>query len=202
MSDDNVSRRDALKGLAAGLGAAGSLPVLNTRSGAQDHSHAGHTQAPSAAAAKKPEPPKFFNAQQMALISVVSELIIPTDDHSPGAIAAEVPAFADLMVSESPAETKKLWADGLTALDALSQTKFKLAFEKSSPAQQTEILTEISKNERSPKTIEERFFRAIKNMTIDGYYTSKVGIHQELKYKGNTYLKEFKGCTHPEHMNG
>ena len=202
MSDDNVSRRDALKGLAAGLGAAGSLPVLNTRSGAQDHSHAGHTQAPNAAADKKPEAPKFFNAQQMALISVVSELIIPTDDHSPGAIAAEVPAFADLMVSESPAETKKLWTDGLTALDALSQTKFKLSFEKASPAQQIEILTEISKNERSPKTIEERFFRAIKNMTIDGYYTSKVGIHQELKYKGNTYLKEFKGCTHPEHMNG
>ncbi len=201
MSDDNVSRRDALKGLAAGLGAAGSLPVLNNRSGAQDHSHAGHTQA-AKVAEKKPEPPKFFNAQQMGLITVVSELIIPTDDNSPGAIAAEVPAFADLMVSESPAETRKLWTDGLTALDALSQTKFQLAFEKASPAQQAELLTEISRNERSPKTIEERFFRAIKNMTIDGYYTSKVGIHQELKYKGNTYLKEFKGCTHPEHMNG
>jgi hypothetical protein len=51
-----------------------------------------------------------------------------------------------------------------------------------------------------PQTLEERFFKAIKNMTIDGYYTSKIGIHQELQYKGNTYLKEFKGCTHPEHQ--
>jgi hypothetical protein len=38
-------------------------------------------------------------------------------------------------------------------------------------------------------------------MTIDGYYTSEIGIKQELKYKGNTYLKEFKGCTHPEHQS-
>ena len=60
----------------------------------------------------------------------------------------------------------------------------------------------ISKNEKSPQSLEERFFRAIKNLTIDGYYTSKIGIHQELQYKGNTYLKEFKGCTHPEHING
>ena len=56
----------------------------------------------------------------MALIATISELIIPSDDHSPGAIAAEVPAFIDLMVGESPAETKKLWTDGLTAVDAKS----------------------------------------------------------------------------------
>ncbi len=138
----------------------------------------------------------------MALIATVSELIIPTDDHSKGAIAAEVPAFIDLMVSESPAETKKLWTDGLVALDQMSKTKFQSDFNKATKEQQTQMLTEISQNERSPKTTEERFFRAIKNMTIDGYYTSKIGIHDELQYKGNTYLKEFKGCTHPEHING
>nr|MBA3438345.1 gluconate 2-dehydrogenase subunit 3 family protein [Pyrinomonadaceae bacterium] len=69
--------------------------------------------------------------------------------------------------------------------------------------QQTELLTEISKNERKAakdQTPEERFFRSIKNLTIDGYYTSEVGIHKDLKYQGNAYLKEFKGCTHPEHQ--
>jgi len=204
MSDENsnVSRRDALRGLAVGLGAAGSLPVLNRSVlGQEGHSHNGHEQA-AKTVEKKPEPPKFFNAEQMALIATISELIIPTDDHSPGAIAAEVPAFVDLMVSESPAEGKKLWTDGLAAMDTMSQNKFQMAFSKASSAQQTTLLTEISRNERSPQTLEERFFRAIKNMTIDGYYTSKIGIHQELQYKGNTYLKEFKGCTHPEHING
>jgi hypothetical protein len=128
-------------------------------------------------------------------------LIIPTDDHSPGAIAAEVPQFIDLMISESPAETKKLWTDGLAAMDTMSQGKHNAAFNKATKDQQVAMLTEISRNETKPQTLEERFFRAIKNMTIDGYYTSKIGIHDELKYKGNTYLKEFKGCTHPEHQS-
>lgn len=202
MSDEKngLSRREAIKGLAVGIGTAGSLPILhqNVLAG-QDHAH--HTRA-GQAVAKKVEPPKFFNAGQMALIATISELIIPTDDHSPGAIAAEVPAFIDLMISESPAETKKLWTDGLDAMDRMSREKFQIEFNKATAAQQTEILTAISRNERSPQTLEERFFRAIKNMTIDGYYTSEIGIHKELQYKGNTYLKEFKGCTHPEHING
>jgi hypothetical protein len=199
MSDEknNVSRRDALKGI-AGIGV--SLPVLNTNLLADDHDHSNHGQAAKTAEKKAPYKAKFFNADQLALVATISELIIPTDDHSPGAIAAEVPEFIDLMISESPAETKKLWTDGLAAMNTMSQTKNSAAFNKATKDQQIAILTEISKNEAKPQTLEERFFKAIKNMTIDGYYTSKIGIHQELKYKGNTYLKEFKGCTHPEHQ--
>jgi len=200
-TDDNVTRRDALKGIAAGVGIAGSLPVLNTNVLAQEHSHE-HMQAKAPAKPAVKTAPKFFNASQMALIGTVSDLIIPTDDHSPGALAAEVPAFIDLMVSESPAETKKLWTDGLASLDKLSQTRNQAAFGKATKEQQTEILKDVSKNERNPQTLDEKFFRAIKGLTIDGYYTSEIGIKQELQYKGNTYLKEFKGCTHPEHING
>jgi hypothetical protein len=36
-------------------------------------------------------------------------------------------------------------------------------------------------------------------MTIDGYYTSEIGIHKDLQYKGNSYTKDFVGCTHDEH---
>lgn len=199
---DIVTRRDAIKGIAAGIGA--GLPVLNSnalaQSGAQQSGH-NHSQAEAKAAAPgQAYKPKFFSADQMALIAVISELIIPTDDSSPGAIAAEVPQFIDLMVSESPAETRKSWTDGLAAMDKLSQDRNGTPFVKAAPQQQTALLTEVSRNEKSPQTTEERFFRQIKNMTIDGYYTSKIGIHQELKYKGNTYLKEFKGCTHPEHQ--
>jgi hypothetical protein len=39
----------------------------------------------------------------------------------------------------------------------------------------------------------------LKNLTIDGYYTSKEGLTQELGWHGNTFLAEFKGCTHAEH---
>ncbi len=190
--NNNVTRRDALKGIAVGLGT--SLPVLNTRALADDHEHK-HGQAAKADAKSAPQKPKFFSAEQMALIATISELIIPTDDHSKGAIDAEVPQFIDLMISESSAETKKLWTDGLAAVDKMAAG----GFNKAAKDQQIGILTTISKNEMKPATLEERFFKAIKNMTIDGYYTSRIGIHDELKYQGNTYLKEFKGCTHPEH---
>jgi len=199
-SNNNLSRRDALKNLAVGIGVAGSLPILNQAALAQQaHAHEGHAQA-TKTETKKAEPPKFFKPDEMALIATVSELIIPTDDHSPGAIAAEVPAFIDLMISESPQDTQKLWREGLASLDQKSQSQFTKPFVKASADQQTVLLTEVSKNEMKPQSLDERFFRAIKGMTIDGYYTSKIGIHQELQYKGNTYLKEFKGCTHPEHQ--
>jgi hypothetical protein len=202
MSEDNsnVSRRDALKGIAVGLGT--SLPVLNTNVLAQkENGHEGHAQGAAKTAQKKqPSKAKFFKPEQMALIATISELIIPADDHSPGAIAAEVPEFTDLMVSESPAETKNLWTNGLAAMEKMSKEKYQVEFNKASKEQQIAMLTEISKNEMKPQTLEERFFRTIKNMTIDGYYTSEIGIKKELQYKGNTYLKEFKGCTHPEHQ--
>lgn len=40
------------------------------------------------------------------------------------------------------------------------------------------------------------FFRVIKNLTADGYYTSQAGLVQELGYKGNTALAAFPECTH------
>jgi hypothetical protein len=200
--NNNISRRKALKGL-AGIGV--SLPVLNANliAVAQDHNHdhGNHGQAASAAAKKVPYKAKFFNADQLALVATISELIIPKDEHSGGAKDAEVPEFIDLMISESPDETKKTWTDGLAAMDKLSQDKNGAPFNKSTKDQQITILTEISKNEAKPQTLEEKFFKTIKNMTIDGYYTSRIGIHDELQYKGNTYLKEFKGCTHPEHQS-
>ncbi len=61
---------------------------------------------------------------------------------------------------------------------------------------------QIARNNRGedkPTTPEEKFFVEIKRATIDGYYTSRIGIHQELEYQGNVPQAEFIGCTHPEH---
>ena len=43
------------------------------------------------------------------------------------------------------------------------------------------------------------FFRLIKNPTADGFYTSRVGLLEELGYSGNKYLPGFPQCTVPEH---
>ena len=67
--------------------------------------------------------------------------------------------------------------------------------------QQLDVLTKISQREEHPETLEERFFVALKQSTIDGYYLSEVGIHQDLEYQGNVALAEFPGCTHERHTS-
>jgi hypothetical protein len=55
-------------------------------------------------------------------------------------------------------------------------------------------------NEENPTSDLERFFVLLKQMTVNGYYTSATGIHKEMEYIGNTYLVSFPECTHPEHQ--
>jgi hypothetical protein len=44
-----------------------------------------------------------------------------------------------------------------------------------------------------------RLFRLIKNLTADGYYTSRTGLLEELGYAGNGALARFPACAVPEH---
>jgi hypothetical protein len=44
-----------------------------------------------------------------------------------------------------------------------------------------------------------RFFRLVKSLTADGYYTSRVGLIEELGYTGNRALAQFPACSVPEH---
>lgn len=203
MTDDKeqVTRRDAIKTIGVGVGVIASLPVLGNSAGAQElasHDHSNHTAQATAPA--KAQPLRFFTEEENKTVIEMSERIIPADEHSPGAKAAAVNEYIDLVVSESTDVTKQTWRDGLAAINKMSRDKFAKPFADATADQQVDLLKEISKNERSPQTVEEKFFRTIKYATVDGYYTSKIGINDELHYKGNSYLKEFTGCTHPEHQ--
>jgi hypothetical protein len=195
-NDETISRRTALKILGVGVGIASAPNVF------AQHPHP-HTGVEMVSPVDEQPPGKlhFFTAGEMTSITLMSDLIIPADEQSPGAKDAGVPAFIDLMVNESPVETKNLWRNGLAAIDQLCNKEFGDAFGTLKSEQQVAVLKVISRNEYQPRKIEERFFVAIKGLTVDGYYTSELGIHKELRYKGNAYLKDFAGCTHPEHTS-
>jgi len=202
-----LSRRALLKIFAGSAGAAVSLPGLQGAAtppevcaGLAISSGQGEAGAASAASGLSAFSPKFFSSQQLQTLAAVSDLIIPDDEHSPGARAARVYEYLDTVVSESASKTKRLWADGLAALDATAKIGYGKAFVDCTAAQQVALLDRISKNEDHPATTEEQFFVAVKRATIDGYYTSEIGIHQELEYQGNTVLVDFPGCQHPEHV--
>jgi hypothetical protein len=194
--DDSISRRTALKVIGLGVGAVTASPLLGQQK------HPGMAMDPIESSPTGAQAPlRFFTAPELTMITIISDLIIPTDEHSPGAREAGVPGFIDLMLSESANEVKALWREGLAAVDKLCEKRFGVAFSGANTEQQVSLLKAISRNEYSPKSIEERFFVTIKGLTVDGYYTSQIGIHQELRYKGNAYLKDFVGCTHPEHSS-
>jgi hypothetical protein len=158
-----------------------------------------HQAAKAVIGANEPGHLTVFNNQQLKTIAALVENIIPTDKHSPGAKAARVDEFVNETVSASREATQKLWIDGLAAVDKMAKRDFGKSFAECEADQQIKLLTRISQNEDNPVTTEERFFVALKQSTVDGYYLSDVGIHQELQYQGNEVLAEFPGCTHEAH---
>lgn len=139
----------------------------------------------AAAFAWKPEgySPRFFNTREMEMLDRLMEMIIPADAHSPGAHAAQVNFFADLMVATSGKPVQEHWRAGLDLMRAeAATTSLARALDKSGA------------HEGNPSTPLERFFASLKAMTVNGYYTSAIGIHQDLRYQGNAYVSVFPGC--------
>ena len=172
----DLSRRDALK-LGAAATIAASLGLVEPAA----------AQAPGAA-------PGFFTAAELALVDELSELIIPTDAHSPGAKAAKVAAFIDGRLAEAFAASERTdWRNGLSLVDRLSREINGKPFMTASEPERVAILTRMARNESNPKAPEEVFFKELKSRVVYAYYTSEIGIKQEMEYKGNTYLAEFVG---------
>lgn len=144
--------------------------------------------------AAEPGAPLFFTNDEFALLDTLTEMIIPADDHSPGAHAAGVATLIDRTVAEAYLpEDKTSWRKGLAAINDLSQNMNGGPFLKASKAQQIDLLKTIAAAEREPKSEAEKFFTQAKETTAFAYYTSSIGIHEEMNYKGNVILDKFVG---------
>jgi hypothetical protein len=181
----SISRRVALRSLGAGASAITLLPWLSDEAAL---AFAGLQRTGATPALKA------LTAAQYATLDVLVDAIIPTDERSPGARDARVADYIDLLLSESDTEVRQQWFDGLAAVDAEASARNGTPVAKLSAAQVEALLTAISANERAPQTAAERFFVMTKRAAIQGYYTSEIGIHKDLRYKGNQFLPEFHGC--------
>jgi hypothetical protein len=179
-----MKRRTALHVIAAG--------VVAEPSALPQH-HGPIAQGPSAAKLQ------FFTPAQDALLDRLTEMIIPADNHSPGAREARVSRFIDRIVGNSTKDIQEQWTAGLELVDDEARRRFAKPFLQCLAPQQDQILAVMAASEAEPKMPLDRFFARLKLMTVDGYYTSAIGIHRELQYKGNAVLTEFPRCSHPEH---
>jgi hypothetical protein len=132
----------------------------------------------------------FFTPAEAVLASDLMAIIIPADENSPGAKQARTAAFADLMLSTGSEGERKGWREGLEL--------FRL---ESARTTLEGAVAKAAEDEENPRSDLGRFFVSLKRMTVDGYYTSEVGIHQDLKYQGNDHLTASPRCDHPEHKS-
>lgn len=200
MEQNRLNRRAAIRRLAAaGLGAA-SAPLWGDALCALAREQAAHVHEAAPASATAPWAPRILDAHQNEVVTTLCELIIPRTD-TPGARDAQVNRFIDSVLQEATPADRTAFLDGLAWMDARSTALFGKDVLSATGPQQTDLLTRLSSDTRGA---EEKtgadFFQALKSMTITGYYTTAIGLRQELGDDGQMVQAEFKGCTHPEHQ--
>jgi hypothetical protein len=122
---------------------------------------------------------------QNAMVSALAELIIPETD-TPGATAARVNRFVDVMLAEwFDEDEREAFLRGLVDLDARSVNTFGTPFLGLDEVQQTVLLrgldAELAALRQLNRPTNDHFFQHMKWLTLYGYYTSEVGATQELE---------------------
>jgi gluconate 2-dehydrogenase gamma chain len=178
---DEISRRQLLRGLSLSAG-------LVTLEAAQ---HAHSAVADEKRAANGEYTPKGFTPHEFQTLRRLSDLIVPADDHSPGALDAGAAEWIDFMASNSP-ELAGIFTGGFGWLDHETQRRYGVDFVDAKPDQQTAMLDAIAfpKNAKPEAAPGVHFFNWVRNLVLDAYYTSPVGI-KELGYMGNSAMVEF-----------
>ena len=192
-----MNRRDALRKIAVGGAAAIATPLWVEALAEAAEQHAAHHQA--ARTAVGAWTPKVLSPAQNETVVTIAELIIPQTDTA-GATKARVNEFIDSVLTEAAPADKQKFLDGLAWIDARSTKDIGAPFVKATPAQQTALLTTLSA--KTPSADDKPgadFFTAIKALTVTGYYTSEIGMREEMGDTGVMFFTEYKGCTHPEH---
>jgi hypothetical protein len=147
----------------------------------------------------KPEKYKlqFFSEAENRTLDELAEMILPADERSPGARAAKVSLYLDLVAANSPRVVQAEWKSGLAAFDQAGGKPFlDLA-----AADRVALLDRLS-SASNPSGAAELFFGRIKRLALFGYYTSEIGVRQELQRKSPEVLDRFPGaCPHPPGMH-
>ena len=145
---------------------------------APPHAHPGHDDT-GAGGKPKNTRPKALSSQELDALAELAEIIIPRSD-TPGARDARVHWIIDSVLA-SQRNLIPAFRDGLKPFLALGESA------------KRDRMSLLHHNK-------DPFFRMLKDMTVDAYYSTREGLVQELGWSGYTPQTEFKGCTHPEHQ--
>jgi hypothetical protein len=130
--------------------------------------------------------PRALGPAQYRAVATAAEHILPRT-RTPGATDARVADFIDVMLADwYPTAERDRFIAGLAELDVRANRAYGRPFVEGTRNQRMAILTildgEVSDlRQTSPRAAGEHWFAILKYLTVWGYYTSRVGITQELK---------------------
>lgn len=178
-----LSRRDLLQSIALAVTAGGLTPA------AAQHVH---TMAAEEKAATGVYKVKALNRHEYQTLEKLADLIIPPDENSPGAVASGACEFIDLLASQNP-KLLQIYTGGIAWLDHAMLRHHSTDFVSAKPDLQTALLNQIAyrKNESAALGPGIKFFEWARQMVVDAYYTSAVGI-KAIGYMGNTAVAKFE----------
>ncbi len=132
----------------------------------------------------------FFDMHQMHTVAAACDRIIP-DTETPGARVAECHRFAERIVADHyPVVRQRRFLDGLVDLDVRSGRTVQHLFIDGSAIEQDAILTAVERD--AVGVSGGTFWRDLKELTLIGYYTSRIGIEDELEI--DFFPGRFDGC--------
>ncbi len=141
-----------------------------------------------------PYEPKQFTPHEWDTVRVLVDLIIPKDERSGSATEAGVPEFMDFMLGDDP-DLQTPVRGGLAWLDHECADRSGKTFAACTAAERAAVLDDIAwpAKAKPEHAAGVAFFDRFRDLTASGFFSSRTGV-QDLRYIGNTFVSEWKGC--------
>ncbi len=136
----------------------------------------------------------LLSQDDILLLDEIGETILPATASSPGAKAAQIGQFMNVMVTDCYEEKEQaIFQAGLKEVEERSKAKHFKGFMQLSSEQRLEVLASFDAEARqTAEGAPRHFFSMMKDLTQTGYFSSEPGVTQALRY--NPIPKDFIGC--------
>jgi gluconate 2-dehydrogenase gamma chain len=151
-------------------------------------------RAREALARGTPYEPKQFTPHEWDTVRVLVDLIMPKDERSGSATEAGVPEFMDFMLGDD-ADLQTPVRGGLAWLDHECADRYGKTLVACTAGERAAVLDDVAwpAKAKPEHAAGVAFFNRFRDLTASGFFSSRMGV-QDLRYMGNTFVSEWKGC--------
>ena len=189
-----MKRRDTFKALLVGGIAGATIPLQGCRTDLVEKTEEviqpgnGYGRTPSEKLHdEKVNAEIFLNDKELSTIATLCDIILPATPTAGSATEAKVPEFIDFIIKDIPYHQLPM-RGGLMWLNGESTKRYNKSFVDCTKEEQIAIIDDIAypdpENKKPDMAPGRAFFGRMRNLTMTGYYTTKMGI-DDLGYVGN-----------------